>query len=302
MTERRDSIQFKKNIPLSRHTTFKIGGPADYFIAVRSIKKLKQVVEYANENGMPFLFIGGGSNLLVCDRGVRGIVIKNGIKGIRRKGNSIIARSGEKLSRIVDFAMQNRLSGLEFASGIPGTLGGAVYGNAGAYGKCMGDVLVKAKIMKRDGNILDVDNDYFHFLYRWSGLKNSGGMLLEAEISLSPGCGEDICCEIERIVAERRRKHPAHDVGCAGSYFKNLDPPRPGARRIAAGKLLEQVGAKAMRVGNAVVFEGHANFLTNPGGAKCEDMLKLVDLLKKRVKERFGIELKEEIIYIDEEI
>ena len=291
---------FSRNVPLSKHTTFGIGGPADLFVNVRSIKKMAQVVDYAHKNGIPFMVIGGGSNLLVCDRGIRGLVIRNCIRGIRKDGDLIIAKAGECYSSVVDFARQNCLTGLEFASGIPGTLGGAVYGNAGAYGKAIGDILVSAKIMKRDGRILNVDHDYFDFQYRWSRLKNTGEILLEAKLRLKQGCSCEITGEIERIKEERKGKHPSKEWGCAGSYFKNIAPEKPGERRIAAGLLLEKVGAKGTKKGCATVYPGHANFLTNPGGATCEEILELAALLKEKVKKQFGIELEEEVMFIDE--
>ena len=295
-------INFSHNIPLSEYTTFKIGGPADLFIDVDSAEELQQVVKYANTQDIPFLVIGGGSNLLVCDCGVRGLVIKNSIAGLRKEENTIVAGAGEKLSGVVEFAGENSLAGLEFASGIPGTLGGAVYGNAGAYGKSMADILQRAKIMKRDGSIIEVSPEYFDFRYRWSRLKETGDIMLEAALKLKEGCCEEIAGEMERIIGERKKKHPSGEWGCAGSYFKNLDPPNPGERRIAAGKILDMAGAKGMKQGEAMVFPGHANFLTNPGGASCEDILKLAAILKEKVRKQFDIELEEEVIFIDENL
>ncbi len=293
---------FSRNVPLSRHTTFGIGGPADLFINVRSIRKMAQVVDYAHKNGIPFMVIGGGSNLLICDQGIRGLVIRNCIRGIRKDGDFITAKAGECYSSVVEFARENCLTGLEFAAGIPGTLGGAVYGNAGAYGKAIGDILFSARIMQRDGRILEVDHDYFNFQYRWSRLKETQEILLEAKLKLKPGCSHEITGEIERIKEERKGKHPSKEWGCAGSYFKNIDPEKPGERRIAAGLLLDKVGAKGIKKGCATVYPGHANFLTNPGGATCKDILALADLLKEKVRSEFGIELEEEVMFIDEKI
>lgn len=294
-------LNFSRCIPLAKHTTFRIGGPADLFINVRSIKKMSQVVDYACKNGIPFLVIGKGSNLLVCDRGIRGLVIRNCIRGIRKDGDFIIARAGEEFSSVVEFARMNCLTGLEFASGIPGTVGGAVYGNAGAYGKAIGDILISAKVMKRDGRIIEADQDYFGFRYRWSRLKETGEILLEVKLKLEQGYSCEIESEIERIKEERKGKHPSKEWGCAGSYFKNIDPEKPGERRIAAGLLLDRVGAKGTKNGSAVVYPGHANFLTNPGGATCREILELAALLKEKVKNRFGIELEEEVMFIGED-
>jgi UDP-N-acetylmuramate dehydrogenase len=294
------SLNIRRNVKLARYTTFRIGGPADFFVTVKSIDALRKTLEFAGSNNIPFIILGGGSNLLICDRGIRGLAIKNGLKGIRRKNNTVIARSGEKLSRVLEFAMQNNLSGLEFASGIPGSLGGAVYGNAGAYGKAVGDFLVQAKLMDKKGSIKIADKSDLGFQYRYSSLKQTGEIVLEAEFLLEPGNSEEIKRKMDEIIEERCQKHPAKTAGCAGSYFKNLDPPQPGERRIPAGLLLEKVGAKGMRKGKAAVFSGHANFITNPGGATASEVLELAMELKKKVKAAFGIELEEEVLYIDE--
>jgi UDP-N-acetylmuramate dehydrogenase len=293
-------LRIRRNVKLSRYTTFRIGGPADFFVRVQSINAFKKALYFARTNNIPFIILGGGSNLLICDQGIRGLAIKNGLKGIRKKGNTIIAKSGEKLSSVIEFAMQNGLSGFEFAYGIPGSLGGAIYGNAGAYGKAVGDLLIRAKLMDREGNVWVADKADLGFKYRHSFLKENGEIVLEAEFQLKPGNPQEIRRKMEEIIEERCRKHPARTAGCAGSYFKNLDPPKPGEHRIPAGAILEKVGAKGMRKGKAVVFSGHANFITNPGGATASEVLELARELKEKVKAEFGIELEEEVLYIDE--
>lgn len=290
----------RKDVPMSRYTTFKVGGPADFFFIARSIKALKTAVEFACSKKLPFFILGGGSNILVCDCGIRALVIKNALKGIRlnKDGCTISVKSGEKLSRLLNFAAENNLGGLEFASGIPGTVGGAICGNAGAYGRSVGDVLTGALVMDRSGKIIRVNRDYFNFQYRFSSLKKTGNIVLEADLLLSARPCKDIRKEMDKIIEERRKKHPSCEWACAGSYFKNVDPPSPGGRRIAAGYLLEKVGAKGMKVGRATVFPGHANFITNPGGATAAEILKLADILKNLVKKEFDIELKEEVMWV----
>lgn len=296
-------MNIKTQVPLCRYTTFNIGGPADLFSRADSITALQEAVQYCRERNIPFFLLGGGSNLLIDDRGIRGMAIKNQLKGIRRKGNSLVIKSGEKLSGVVEFAQKESLSGLEFASGIPGTIGGAVYGNAGAYGKNIGEILKKARIIRRDtGKMEETGPEYFDFQYRWSRLKITGDVLVEVTLELKPGDGEAVRMEIDRILAERVGKHPDKSWGCAGSYFKNLPPDKPGLRRTAAGKLLDEAGARGMTCGCAKVFPGHANFLTNPGGATCEQVLELAEILKKKVKEKFGVELEEEVLYVDENL
>jgi UDP-N-acetylmuramate dehydrogenase len=290
----------RKNVKLSPFTTFRIGGPADFFLQADSVKKLLLGLEFARSHGLPVFVLGGGSNLLVSDLGFRGLVIKNALRGIRQKGASITVRSGESLSRLLCFAADRSLGGLEFAAGIPGTVGGALYGNAGAYGQAVGDFLARAEIISMDGTRRVVDRDYFKFRYRHSRLKETGEILTWAAFSLHPGSRCESLARMEGILAERAKKHPSREWGCAGSFFKNLDPPNPGENRMPAGRLLDQVGARGVKVGSAVVFPGHANFLANPGGATAAEVLELAGKLKEKVKERFGIELEEEVLYVGE--
>lgn len=293
-------FDLRKNVRLASYTSFGIGGPADYFVEVRTESQLKQVLKYANEKEIPFFLIGGGTNLLISDRGVRGLIVKNLIGGIRRKGNSFFVKSGEQLDNLVQQAARWGFSRLEFASGIPGTVGGAIYGNAGAFGKSIGDLVKTVRLFSRDGNEKRVDSDYLGFSYRHSNLKTTGEIVVEVELELEEGDPEKINNEIERIKKLRREKHPTGQWKCAGSFFKNLPPPEPGQKRVAAGLLLDQVGARGMKMGKAEVFPGHANFITNPGEATCEEIINLAQLLKKRVFEKFGVELEEEVIYVDE--
>ncbi|MCE1245015.1 MAG: UDP-N-acetylmuramate dehydrogenase [Firmicutes bacterium] len=293
--------QFHRNIPLSQFTTFRIGGPADYFVRARSVKTLRNALQHAASENLPVLVIGGGSNLLINDRGIRGMVVKNELKGIKYKGNQLTVRSGEKVSGLVDFARKNGMAGIEFMAGIPGSAGGAVFGNAGAYGKAIGDLVKSAVLMKSDGSeVFEVTPDYFGFTYRRSRLRDTRDVLISVTIELAQGSPEAIGREIDQIKAERASKHPDEKWGCAGSYFKNIDPQNPGERRIPAGMLLEKVGAKSMKEGNAMVFPKHANFLTNPGNATCEEILKLAETLKTLVKQEFAIELEEEVLFINE--
>lgn len=296
-----DTIRFENNVPLSCHTTFRIGGPADHFVTVRTVEAMQEAINFAHSSGIPFFLLGGGSNVLVNDRGIRGLVIKNQLKGLYRDEDSIRAFSGETLSDLLSFSLSQGLSGLEFTAGIPGTVGGAIFGNAGAYGRAVGDLLVRARVIDREsGHIMEVDQSFFTFAYRYSSLKACRHILTEAVLMLKPGDMNAMACEVEKILAERRSKHPDCDMACAGSYFKNLQPPAPGERRIPAGLILDRAGARGMSYGNAQVYDGHANFITNPGGATCEEILHLAGLLKEKVKSRFDVELEEEVIFVDE--
>ncbi|HOD41225.1 MAG TPA: UDP-N-acetylmuramate dehydrogenase [Candidatus Wallbacteria bacterium] len=302
---------------MREHTTFRIGGPADAFIEVTSPEGLVKAIAGARAARIPHFILGGGSNLLIDDCGVSGMVIKNRYKNITvldpqslnyllpslspqesETAVFLLAGSGTKLSEIVNFACDNALTGCEFLAGIPGTLGGAVYGNAGAYGKSIGDLLVMAKLINDSSSISCVERDYFNFNYRTSRLKKSGECLLSAIIKLSRGDEKKIKTEVDKIITERHLKHPPEYIGCAGSFFKNVAPVTPNSRRIAAGYFLELAGAKDMKHGNAEVYSKHANFIINPGGATSAEVLNLAKKLKSKVLEKFGLMLEEEVLYI----
>lgn len=292
----------KNDVMLNKYTTFGIGGKADMFISVRTEKMLVETLKFVDDKRIRFFFLGGGSNVLINDLGIRGIVIKNAIRGIRVIGNKVIARSGDTVENLLRKSAEAGLTGLEFASGIPGSIGGAIYGNAGAYGKSLSDFIFRVKIMDNNGKIRFENKEYFEFSYRTSKLKKTGEIVVEVEFLLSEGNKDEITKKMQEIIAERESKHPPFPWYCAGSYFKNL-PPLPGEeRRRPAGCLLEEVGAKKMSVGNAKVYEKHANFLINGGNATAEEMLKLAKTLKTAVKEKFNETLEEEVMYIDEKL
>lgn len=295
-------VKISRNIPLSQYTTFEIGGKADFFIEVFSLQEMREAIDFAKELGKPYLIIGGGSNLLISDKGIRGVVIKNSVKGVEIKGNLLTAYSGELLQDLVELALKDSLSGLEFATGIPGTFGGAVVGNAGAYGKGIGDILLEGVILTKDGRFKKANRDYFKFEYRKSILKDTKEVLIKATLSLKKGKYEDIKKQMDKIKEERSRKHPPRNVRCAGSFFKNVTPEDSSQKRIAAGYLLDLVGAKDVKVGNAEVYQKHANFIINKGGAKCEDVIKLAQILKQRVKNKFGVLLEEEVVCLKEDL
>ncbi len=309
------SISYGVN--MKGHTTFMIGGPADAFIEANSPEGLLKAVKGARALGIPYFILGGGSNLLINDKGISGIVIKNRYKNITIldaqnsgyllssdgpvEGDDsvfLLIGSGTKLSEIVNFACDNALSGCEFLAGIPGTFGGAVYGNAGAYGKSVGDLLVMAKLIDSSSAINCVERDYFNFGYRTSRLKSTEELLLSAVIKLCRGDEKKIKTEVDSIITNRHLKHPPEYLGCAGSFFKNIAPVTPNARRIAAGYFLELAGAKEVKYGCAEVYSKHANFIINPGGATCADVRELSRVLKSKVLEKFGLLLEEEVIYI----
>lgn len=291
----------KRGVALEAYTTFHIGGAADLFIEAATPEMLREALCYARARGIPTFLLGGGSNVLIDDRGIRGLVIRNGCVKYSFEGSNVHAESGVSLDTLVRESAKRELGGMECLAGIPGTLGGAIYGNAGAYGKSIHSLIESARIITGDGEEKVVNNDFFKFRYRWSILKEIKAVVLDATLRLSSCDSPAISGEIERITLERCGKHP-RDVGTCGCFFKNVESPEPGASRISAGKLLEAVGAKGMRVGGACVSDKHANFIINPGSATARDVMELATILKKRVASEFNIELEEEVQIIGENI
>ena len=284
----------KQNERLSAYTTFRTGGEADLFIDVTDADQLSQAIVLARQLKLPFFIIGGGSNLLVSDAGYRGLIIRNSLRRLEVKDNELFAGAGESLDETVDFATTRSLTGLEFAAGIWGTIGGAVYGNAGAFGSQIGSVLKYAELVDPEGNIRIEENRYFQFSYRHSILKETGETIVYACLELEPGNLDAIRKRTEEIRLLRAHKHPTTPCS-AGCFFKNIEDSSQPNGKLAAGKLLEEVGAKTMKVGGAAVFREHANIIINTGQATSKDIRQLADILKEKVKKKFGIELTEEI-------
>lgn len=287
-----------RRVRLSLHSSFRVGGPADYFFAARSLKELRSCLEFIRGQSLPFYLIGAGTNMLFDDRGFRGFILKNEAGGISRARDEarVTALSGTPLSDLVSFALEQGLEGLEFAAGIPGTVGGAVYGNAGAWGLSIGQILEDALVLDEEGRETRFAKDDFKFGYRHSNLKRRHLPLLDATFRLSPGDKGLIQARMDENLAKRRSPCPSPKMAYAGSFFKN--PVLPDGTRTAAGRLLESVGAKELKKGGAGVYAGHANFILNCGRATAKDIRALARIMKARVKKRYGIELEEEVIYL----
>ncbi len=287
----------EQRVSLGDFSNFRIGGEADFFFAPRSPHELQTCLQMARGHGLPFYVIGDGTNILFDDEGFRGLIVKSEVRGIKEdKEGRVEAFSGTSLSELVEFALNEGWEGLEFAAGIPGTVGGAVFGNAGAFGRSIGEFLEEAILLDGNGRKRRVQNAYFEFGYRHSSLKKSHWTLLRAAFRLSKGDRGRIRAQIEENLEKRKSRHPSIQTAYAGSYFKN--PVLPDGTKASAGFLLEKVGAKELRVGGAAVYPGHANFLINLGQAKAADVLELARQLKERVKAEFGVELEEEVIYL----
>lgn len=287
----------KRNEALSRYTSFQTGGDADLFVDITDAQQMADALRLTHELDIPRFVLGGGSNVLVSDDGFRGLIIRNHIRGLAVQDNEVIAGAGEQLDDVVDYATTCSLTGAEFASGIWGTVGGAVYGNAGAYGSQIGSVLKCAELVDATGNIRTENREYFAFAYRTSILKKTGEVVTKVTLTLHAGDKSEIARRTDEIRRSRSQKHPA-DACSAGCFFKNIEDPSQPNGKLAAGKLLEESGAKEVTVGHAAVFARHANIIVNTGGARSQEIRRLADILKKRVKEKFNVDLQEEVICV----
>jgi UDP-N-acetylmuramate dehydrogenase len=286
-----------EGVGLAPFSHFQIGGDADYFFEAVTEEELKGALSVARKHGLRHRVIGGGYNLLFDDRGYRGLILRNAVSGIRLQGPfRIHAASGATLADLMTFCLDQELGGLEFLVGIPGTLGGAVYGNAGAFDQDIGQVLREARILTLSGEVVRVEADFFAFSYRQSTLKKGGPILLEAVLEGYPRDRSHIQELLSGYRKKRENRHPPREVACAGSYFKN--PVLPSGEKVPAAFLLDQIGAKEMKVGGAAVFSGHANFIINQDGANSEQVRELASRLKARVKDRFAVDLEEEVIFL----
>ena len=284
------------NVSLKELSSFRIGGPADLFFEAESPAELAEAVRFARRAGLPHRVIGGGYNMLFDDEGYRGLIIRNRAQGLAPVPDGIELLSGTPLSRLNQHVLEAGLEGPEFLAGIPGTAGGAIYGNAGAFGRAVCDVLVRAVLLEESGEERTVGAADLGFAYRHSALKGRPAVVLSATLRAEPGDPETVRKTVRELLECRRTKQPPWGTPCAGSYFKN--PVRPDGTKVPAGRLLEEAGAKTLRVGDAAVFSGHANFLVNLGAARAADVLALAAELKRRVRERSGVELEEEVIYL----
>lgn len=290
-----------ESISLCQYSNFRIGGEADFFFESRTLQELKHAVAAAYEFKIPFYIIGGGYNLLFHDKGFRGLIIKNNVSRIEQIGDERIkVFSGTLLKNVIRFCIEKGLSGLEFLAGIPGTMGGAVCGNAGAFGNEIGECLLEGEIIGKDGRQRQVKRDFFDFSYRYSRLKKRCEILLWGILSVQISESEAVAKEVDSYLKQREKKHPPYDTACAGSYFKN--PVMPDGKKVPAARLLEEVGAKSLSVGGAAVYSGHSNFIINLGGATAEDVLNLAAELKNRVKKKFKVNLEEEVIFLPENL
>lgn len=278
-----------ENEPMKKHTTFRIGGAADYFAVPVLAEEVKGIVSVCKEMNVPYYIIGNGSNLLVSDKGYKGVIIQlyKAMSDVTVEGDSIRAQAGASLAKIANAALEASLAGFEFAAGIPGTIGGACVMNAGAYGGEMKDVLWEVTVLTPEGEVLTLTSEELELGYRTSVIAKKDYIVLEALIRLQPGSREEIKAVMDDLRGRRLNKQPL-EYPSAGSTFK-----RPEG--YFAGKLIEDAGLRGFRVGGAQVSEKHCGFVVNAGGATAADVDELMKQVAAKVQEQFGVRLEPEV-------
>lgn len=283
-------VNFICDEPMSKHTSFCVGGPAEVFICADNEEKFCDALKCAGKFSVPVTVIGNGSNLLVSDKGIEGLVIKYADRSVEVHGNILECKAGALLSSAAVSARDSSLCGMEFSYGIPGSIGGAVYMNAGAYGGEIKDVILNCRSLTADGSIITRSKDELELGYRESIYRKNGEIILSAAFCLEIGDKEKITDKMNGFMERRRSKQPLN-MPSAGSTFK-----RPEG--YFAGALIEQCGLKGMNIGGAAVSEKHAGFIVNTGNATCEDIKRLIDKVRSEVLLRTGVTLEPEVIFV----
>lgn len=283
-----------ENEPLAPYTTWKIGGPADVLVIPEDLPQLQAALHVLHRHGVPWILLGKGSNTLVADKGVRGAVIKlgSGFEHVRFEQERVVAGAAYSFIKLSVLAGKHGLTGLEFAGGIPGSVGGAVYMNAGAHGSDVSRILVSADVVREDGELVRLQKEDFRFGYRHSVLQERKAIVVEAVFQLKAGDRKEIAAAMA-IYKDRRLKTQPLQMACAGSVFRNPENDH-------AARLIEQAGLKGLRVGGAEVSGQHANFIVNTGNATAGDVLALIEQIQRTVQERFGVRLEPEVLLVGE--
>lgn len=278
--------------PMCRHTTFRVGGPAQCLVRISSMEQLKRIVPYLRQIEVPFFILGNGSNLLVGDKGYSGIIlqISDRMNEVTVEDVRIRVQAGALLSQVSKAALEHGLTGLEFASGIPGTIGGGVVMNAGAYGGEMKQVVERVTVMDKQGETLELLAEDMEFGYRTSVIKNRPFIVLEVCLKLCRGDKEEISLKMEELARRRREKQPL-EFSSAGSTFKRPDG-------YFAGKLIMDAGLRGYSIGGARVSEKHCGFVVNTGKATAADVAEVIQEVRDRVKDKFGVTLEPEVIFL----
>jgi len=275
---------------MSKHTSFKIGGNADIYVKVKNVEDIQYIINYVKDNNIPLTILGNGSNLLVRDNGIRGITMQIDLQEILVEGTKVIAGAGVKLGVLATAILKNELTGFEFAAGIPGTIGGAVKMNAGAYGSEFMNVITKVTYITRDGIIEEISKEDLDFSYRHSRFSDTDEIILSATLKLEKGNPEEIKDKMNELLVARKTKQPL-ELPSAGSTFKR-------GSDFYASRIIEEAGLKGYKIGGAQISEKHSGFVVNVGNATAQDVIDLTDHVKKVIFEKFGkkIELEVEIV------
>ena len=285
-----------KDEPMKKHTSFKVGGLADYFLIIENEKELKQVLKLSKQNNIPLQLVGNGTNLLVTDKGIRGIVIKLNMQNYKIERTKdyalIIVEAGFPLCKLANIALKEELGSLEFLSGIPGTIGGAIRMNAGAYGKEMKDLVVKTKYLDENGKIQKINLEDHNFSYRSSRFSNENSIILETNLKVPYDTKENIQKKITEYSKSRKENQPL-EYPSAGSTFKRKEG-------IITAKLIDECGLKGYSIGDAEVSSKHAGFIVNKGNATAKDILDLIDYVKKVVYDKTQEKIELEVLVIGE--
>jgi len=308
-----NKLNFQRNVLLSYYTSFRIGGPAEYFFVAKSSSQLKKAIKFAHKNNLKFFILGGGSNLLVSDKGFNGLVIKMEISGIILKNRIVQVFSGEKLSNVINYLAKNNLNGLEWAVGIPGTIGGAIYGNVGAFSHSISELVEKVKVIDlKSKRELIYKNKDCQFGYRESIFKkNRNLVIISANLKFKKAKKDYIKRLMQKYLNQKKKTQPL-EFYSAGCIFKNFFIDNDfkkikGIKEIEKFKkygfipsayLIEKCGLKGKRIGDAMVSKKHSNFIVNLKNAKAKDVIALINLIKKEVMKKFNIKLEEEIEYL----
>lgn len=296
-------IQVITNARLANLTTFKLGGPCLALIECTDQDQVTVAIRTLRASKTAFILMGFGSNILASDNGADTVIVRytNDSPLIKKHENILTVDAGTQLDDLAKFAVESGLAGMTTFSGIPGTVGGAIAGNAGAYGAQISDSLQELKILRPDSTIATMPRSTFHFEYRDSDIKHNGMIILSAQFKLDLGNPAEMNEQRQNIIKERESKHGRwKETPCAGSFFRNIEPTSKADRRQSAGGIIEQCGGKALRIGGAHSFHAHANIITRDEGASAHDVYELTEAIKHLVKANTGIELVREVRLLGE--
>lgn len=292
-----EGLTIEHNVPLAQFTTFKIGGPAQYFLRAKSVAEVLQALRVANEHNVPVFVLGGGSDILVHDKGFQGLVIKMEINEIHVDGTYVTAGAGTLINAVIGQAVRAGLGGLEFATGVPASVGGAVWANLGSRGSDISHVVQTVHCINQDGTLLTLHAQDCQFGYRESIFKHKPYIILDVIFQLVPGDKDALR---KRMVELSKLKKTEQNVGqdTAGCAFRNPVSDAPEKQILTAAQCIDQLGLKGFSIGGAQVSNQHANFIINTGGATADDVVQLISYIKQQVRDTLGIQLMEEVEYV----